>query len=269
MSHAFSPGAETRVIGHRGAAGAAPENTLVAVRHGVAVGSDAVEVDVHASACGSLVVIHDPTLDRTTDGSGPVEARTLDQLREFDAGFRFTPDRGRSYPFRDTGVVIPTLDDVLDAAGALPVIVEVKSEAAGAILGGWLAGRTDRDRIIVGGFSRVAVAPAAAQASMMCASEDDLRGYVLFGKLGLRRRLPAGVDATMVPVRHRSIRVVTRSFVRRTHDQGVGVFVWTVNRPDEIRRLFDLGVDGIISDFPAIVRRVVEEGRAEGSSFGA
>lgn len=267
MSHAFSPGASTRVIGHRGAAGVAPENTLEAIRHGIAAGSDAIEIDVHASACGRLVVIHDSTLDRTTDGTGPVEALTLEQLRQRDAGYHFTPDRGRSYPFRDRGVVIPTLDEVMEVTGDLPVIVEIKSTAAGVALGEWLRLRADRERIIVGGFSRAVVAPAAVHAKMMCATEEDLRGYVLLGKMGVRRHLPQPIAATMVPVRHRRIRIVTRSFVRRTNAQGCGVFVWTVNRPDEIRRMFDLGVDGVISDFPGIARRIVAERLAEGTGF--
>jgi glycerophosphoryl diester phosphodiesterase len=268
MSHAFSPNAGTRVIGHRGAAGVAPENTLVAVRHGIAAGSDAIEVDVHVSACGRLVVIHDPTLDRTTDGTGPVESLTLERLRERDAGHHFTPDHGRSYPFRERGVVIPTLDEVMEVTGDLPVIVEVKSAAAGVALAEWLRARRDRDRIIVGGFSRVAVAPAAKHATMTCATEDDLRRYVLLGMIGIRRPLPSQVAAAMVPVRHRQIPIITRSFVRRTRAQGCGVFVWTVNQPDEIRRLFDLGVDGIISDFPGIVSRVVAERVTEGAGFG-
>ena len=269
MKRAFEPGGNIRVIGHRGAAGAAPENTVEAIRHGVEIGSDAIEIDVHVSACGRLVVIHDSTLERTTNGAGPVETKTLEQLRGLDAGYYFTPDRGQTFPFRDRGVVIPTLDEVTDETGDLPLIVEIKSEAAGRALGPWLAARPDRERILIGGFSRAAVAPAAQHAALSCATEQDLRGYVILGKLGLKRKLRVGVDAAMVPIRHHHVRIVTRGFVRRTRAQGCGVFVWTVNRPDEIRRLFDLGVDGIISDFPAIVRRVVEQREAEGRGFAA
>jgi len=257
------------VIGHRGAAGAAPENTLEAIRHGVDIGCDAIEIDVHASACGKLVVIHDPTLDRTTDGTGSVETRTLDELRGFDAGHTFSPDRGRTFPFRGSGVVIPTLDEVMDVTRDLPLIVEVKSDAAGLALGPWLRSRADGGRIAVAGFSRAAVAPAAVEATMRCATEQDLRRYVVLGKLRLGGRLPADVDAVMVPRRHKHVRVVTGRFVRRTRAQGRGVFVWTVNRPDEIRRMFDLGVDGVISDFPAVVRRIVEQREAEGVESGA
>ncbi len=106
---------------------------------------------------------------------------------------------------------------------------------------------------------------AARHAGWRCAAEEDLRGYVLLGKLCLGR-LPAGrppdVDAMMVPERHGLVRIVTRRFVRRTRRHGIGVFVWTVNEPGDMRRLLALGVDGLISDFPGRARRIVDEGES-------
>lgn len=260
----FGPGGGIRIIGHRGARGVAPENTVPAIRHGVEVGAEAIEIDLHGTADGEIVVIHDPTLDRTTDGSGPVERRTLAELREYDAGHRFTPDEGRTFPFRGGGVRIPTLGEALEATGELPVVLEVKSAAAGRLLADWLPGRPERDRIIVGGFEAENVGPAAEAARWRCAYQTDLLGFVLWGKVGISRALPTDLSAAMVPVRRGIVRIVTRGFVRRMHEQGKGVFVWTVNRPEEMRRLLDLGVDGLISDYPAVLRRVVEERRAAG-----
>jgi glycerophosphoryl diester phosphodiesterase len=242
----------------------APENTLPAILHGVEVGAQAIEIDLHASRDGELVVIHDPTVDRTTDGSGPVEGRTLQELRGLDAGYGFTPDEGDTFPYRGRGVRIPTLDEAMAAIGDLPAILEVKSAAAGRRLAEWLPGRPERDRVIVGGFDAEAVRPAGDAARWRCAYQTDLQGFVLWGKLGIRRPLPEDLTAAMVPVRKGLLRIVTRSFVRRMHEQGKGVFVWTVNRPEEMRNLFELGVDGLISDYPAVLRRVVEERRATG-----
>ena len=255
----FGPNSGIRVIGHRGAAGVAPENTTKAIEHGFGGGADAIELDVHVAACGTLVAIHDDTLDRTTDGSGPVEQLDLQQLRVFDAGFRFTPDRGLSYPFRGAGVCIPTLDEAAEAAGDLPMILEVKSVGSGRALAAWLKGRSDLDRFLVGGFDHAAVAPAAAASRWQCATRQDLKPFVLLGKLGLSPRVSPEITAFMVPVRQGALRIVTRRFVRRAHDLGVGVYVWTVNRPVDMRGLLDLGVDGLISDVPARVRRVVAE----------
>ena len=191
----FGPGGNIRVIGHRGARGVAPENTVPAIRHGVDVGCQAIEIDLHASRDGRLVAIHDPTVDGTTDGTGPVEERTLEELRRLDAGYRFTTDRGETYPFRGQGVRIPTLEEALEAIGDLPVVLEVKSAAAGKCLADWLPGKPERERIIVGGFSAEDVRPAAEAARWRCAYQTDLLGFVLWGKLGIRRSLPV----TIVP----------------------------------------------------------------------
>lgn len=262
----FGPGSPVRVIGHRGAAGVAPENTLASFRRAVAAGADAVELDLHTTRCGQLVVIHDDTVDRTTEGRGAVEAMRLEELRSLDAGYRFNPDGGASYPFRGQGHRIPTLDEVLAEIPDLPIVAEIKSARAGAALGNWLVESAEAHRVLVGGFSRSDVEPAGGRARWRCAYEEELRGYVLLGKVGLASLVVPEVDAAMVPERRGLVRVVTSRFVRRAHADGLGVFVWTVNRPDDMRRLLEWGVDGLVSDFPARVRRVVEERGARGSA---
>ncbi|MCG8466682.1 MAG: glycerophosphodiester phosphodiesterase [Gemmatimonadetes bacterium] len=263
----FGPDSPLRVIGHRGAAAFAPENTLPSFEHAVRVGADAVELDLHRSADGQLVVIHDATLPRTTDGIGSVEERTLEELRAFDAGHRFTTDGGKTYPYRGQGIGIPTLEEVLETVGDLPVVAEIKSVAAGHAMGEWLRNSEDRERILVGGFSRAEVEPAGREARWRCAYQDELRGYVLFGKVGLGGFFsPEKVDAAMIPEKYRLIRIVSPSFVRRAHDDGIGVFVWTVNRADDMRRLLDWGVDGLVSDAPGRVRRVLDERELAGGS---
>lgn len=256
---AFGPGGAIRIIGHRGAAGAAPENTLPGLEHAVEVGADAVEFDLQATRDGRLVLLHDATVDRTTDGSGVVEEMTLDQVRELDAGHVFTPDRGRSHPFRGEGVRIPTLDEAMGAARDVPVVVEAKSVRAGRLLAAWLEGSVDRRRMLVGGFALADTADAAGLARWRCASKEELRPYVLLGKIGLGRWFVPHADAVMVPERHRLVNVVTRRFVRRAHRDGLGVHVWTVNRPSRMRRLLDTGVDGLVTDVPGRARRVLDE----------
>ena len=266
-SDLFGPGSPLRVIGHRGAASVAPENTIPAFEHAVRTGADAVELDIRLSSDEQLVVIHDSTLQRTTNGSGPVEELTLSQLRKYDAGYRFTPDRGRTFPFREEGVRIPRLDEVLEAVEDLPVIVEVKCGPAGRVLGEWLPKSKDRERILVGGFERADVQPATVQARWRCAYEDELRRYVILGKAGVGGWFaPKECAAVMVPERQKAIRVVTPRFVRRAHADGIGVFVWTVNEPSDMRRLFAWGVDGLVSDAPGRLRRVLDEIQANGDS---
>lgn len=263
----FGPGTPVRAVGHRGAAAVAPENTLPGFQHAVEVGAHGVELDLQCSRDGELVAIHDETVDRTTDGTGPVEERRLEDLRELDAGYAFTPDRGRSHPYRGRGVSIPTLDEVAEVTADLPLILEVKSSRAGRALAGWLAGdgAEHRDRIVVGGFDPEQVGPAADAARWRCAYQDELLPFVLLGKVGLAGLVdPPAADAAMVPEKRWGIRVVTPGFCRRAHRRRMGVFVWTVNRPGRMRRLLDRGVDGLVSDAPARVLRVLEEREAGG-----
>lgn len=245
----------------------APENTLPGFLHARKVGAHAVELDVQCSADGRLVVIHDPEVDRTTDGSGAVDTLSFARLRELDAGYRFTPDGGATFPFRGGNAGIPTLDEVLGAVGEMPVVVEVKSARAGVALGRWLSEATDRERerILVGGFSVDDVGPARRHARWRCAYQRELYPYVLLGKVGLGRFFVPDADAAMVPEKRRGLRVVSRGFVRRAHGDGIGVYVWTVNDPDDMRRLLDWDVDGLVSDAPGRVRRILAARRARGS----
>lgn len=261
----FGPGTSVRAVGHRGAAAVAPENTLPGFRHAAEVGADGVEFDLQCTRDGEPVVIHDETVDRTTDGTGAVEEMSLDELKELDAGHAYTPDRGRSHPYRGQGVRVPTLGEVAASTGQLPMIVEVKSARAGRALATWLRGEGSdhRDRIVVGGFDPEEVAPAAGAARWRCAYQDELLPFVLLGKIGLDGLASSpGADAAMVPEKRWGIRVVSSGFCRRAHREGMGVFVWTVNRPDRMRRLLDRGVDGLVSDAPGRVRRVLEEREA-------
>lgn len=265
----FGPGSPLKVIGHRGAAAAAPENTLPSFRHAVRVGADAVELDLHVCGSGELVVIHDPLVDRTTDARGAVADMSLGELRALDAGYRFTPNRGRTFPFRGRGVTVPTLAEVLEEIGKLPVVAEVKSATAGEALGDLLERHPAAKRILVGGFSPRAVEAARASARWTCAYTDELRPYVLLGKVGLAGLAVPPVDAAMVPPRWRGVRVATPRFVRRAHRDGLGVFVWTVNDPGEARRLLAWGVDGLVTDAPARIRRLLDERAANTATFEA
>src|SRR5215203_3240073 len=118
-------------IAHRGGAEIAPENTLEGFREGLRVGAGVLELDVHTTADGHVVVIHDAVIDRTTDGTGAVWEMTLAELKRLDAGYRFTRDRGATYPFRGEGVGIPTLEEVYDEFGDVPINIEIKGERPG------------------------------------------------------------------------------------------------------------------------------------------
>ncbi len=129
----FDPGARL-VIGHRGAAARFPENTFAAFDYAVGLGVDAIEFDIRITRDGVVVVIHDPTLDRTTGGSGQVAQQSVPDLAEVDAGARFSPDGGRTYPFAGKGIGIPTLEELIERYPSTPLLIEIK--VAGGVPGG-------------------------------------------------------------------------------------------------------------------------------------
>lgn len=223
------------------------------------------EFDVQCTSDGQLVLLHDSTVDRTTDGSGRIDDMPWEEARRLDAGYRFTSNGGAAFPFRAHGVRIPTLTEAFAEIGDdVAVVMDIKSQRAGDRLPGWLSEHDVASRTLVGSFSRSALDPAAPHAAWRCASKRELRPYVLLGKVGLAGASVPDADAVMVPERFRGIRIVSPGFVRRAHRDGLGVFVWTVNRPDAMRRLWDWGVDGLISNEPGRALRILRERIAAG-----
>jgi glycerophosphoryl diester phosphodiesterase len=245
------------VYAHRGGAGLAPENTLVAFEAGLGAGADGLELDVRLSLDGVAVLMHDPTLERTTDGTGPVDQRTAAELAALDAGYRF--ERDGAYPFRGLGIGVPLLRDVLRRHPEASLIVELKSpdpRLAGAVVDEiHAAGAVGR--ATVGSFQKGALDAVRAldPGIRTGADTDDVRN----GLDGLRGK-PV-FDAFQVPEVFAGMRVVTPEFIARAHDVGVTVMVWTVNQPDDMRRLLEWGVDGLITDRPDIAVPLVRAWR--------
>jgi glycerophosphoryl diester phosphodiesterase len=259
-------------LAHRGASARAPENTLEAFRLAVEAGAGGLELDVHMTLDGEIVVIHDATVERTTDGSGPVAGMTLQELRRLDAGYRFSPDNGRTYPYRGTGVRVPTLGEVLVEFPESCVNLEIKEAQPGVeeavlrvILG---AGAGERALVasslhrVVRRFRRVSGGKIST-----AASGREIREFYMLSRARLQRLCRPDYDALQVPVEHRGIVVVTARFVRAAHSRGARVDVWTVNDPAEMRRLLDLGADVVMTDCPEELTAVLRERRA-GGSFG-
>ena len=234
------------VVGHRGASGHAPENTLPSFERAVSSGADALEFDVHLTADGVAVVIHDATLDRTTDRGGLVSALPYAAIREADAGARFSPDAGRSHPFRGRGIHVPTLDDVLSAFPALPLVIEIKTPRAQDEALRVLDRHGCRTRAIVSSFDPAAIVRFRAEGWMTGAASGEAAQL----KFALRHPTAVPYRALFVPVTWRGIPVPTRGFVRRARRLGVPVHVWTVNDPALGVRLWRRGCAGLIGNFP-------------------
>ena len=255
-----------RVFAHRGGAALAPENTIVAFDQGLALGADGLELDVRLSRDGTAVVLHDPTVDRTTNGTGAVADLTADDLAGLDAGYRFGAQDG--HPFRNRGTGVPRLREVLERYPGVPSIIELKVDAPG------LAERAVADvlaaracaHVAIGSFKQ-GVLDAARELEPDIptgASTEEVRRVLLRSRFWLAVRRPP-YRMLQVPEIRAGRRVVSPRFVRAAHRAGLAVQVWTVNREDDMRRLLTWGVDAIISDRPDVAVRTVKEHNEHGT----
>jgi glycerophosphoryl diester phosphodiesterase len=246
---------------HRGGAGLFPENTNVAFEGALALGFRYIETDLHLTRDGAWVCFHDDSVDRVTNGSGPVSRYTRAELQALDAGYRFSPDGG-GFPYRGQGARVLTLEEALALHPHLRLNLEIKPdrpELARALL-------EEIDRLDA--YSRVLVASAHDRVTRAfrrlaaggVATSAGVRGIIAFW-LAVRSRLQRlGVfpfDALQVPLSHYGLTVVDRRFVEAAHRHGLKVHVWTVDEPEPMRYLAGLGVDGIMTDRPDILSDVL------------
>lgn len=248
-------------IAHRGGSALAPENTLLAFQRALSWwGADVLELDVQPTADGRAVVVHDPTLDRTTDASGPVAGRTLPELRDVDAGYRFTPDGGATFPFRGRGVGLATLDEVLDTFPAARINVEVKDGRAQAAVLRAITERRAEHRVLVAAGDSRDRRLFRRYPGPVSAGAQELYAFHALHLARLTRLYGPPVDAFQVPERTGGGRqVLSPRWIREAHAHNVAVHVWTVDAPADMRRLLEWGADGIVTDRPDRLARVLHE----------
>ena len=270
-------------IAHRGGAAEAPENTLYAYRRAIAAGADVLEMDVYESADGELVVIHDSSVDRTTNGSGEVSSLTLAEIKALDAAWWYAEDTGTAHGKPDSAYIyrgvadgsrppppgsrpgdfrIPTLREVLQAFPDVMLVVELKPNEQNT--GSYEArlarllrefGRTD-DVIVASfldhhsGLFKIAApeistsVPTTQVAAFWATSQGALPGVT------------HGHHAFQVPPQL-GVQVVSEDFVRDAHAAGLAVHVWTLNDCQSMVRMLEMGVDGILSDRPSLLQQVL------------
>lgn len=259
--HPYVSHEQSLFFAHRGGSALAPENTMPAYENGIRLGADSLELDVHYSRDGEIVVFHDETLDRTTSGAGPLAALTLDELRRLDAGYHFTPDGGATYPWRGKGVTIPTLREVFERFPKTRINIEMKvndvegeRRLARLLLdNGW------EDWTMVGSFHTDALTRFRALGEgrlATSASAGEVRAFLLRVLFRQTRHMRPQFDALQVPEVYSGIRVVSPTSIRLAHELGLDVHVWTVDDRPTMERLLDWGVDGLMSDRPDTLAEV-------------
>ena len=248
------------LIAHRGGAGLAPENTMAAFQNSARLWQpDMFELDVQASADGHAVVIHDPTVDRTTNGSGRVDQMTLAELQKLDAGYRFTTDGGRTFPFRGRGVHISTINEVLESFPKMRITIELKTAAAQKPLFDAIDQANAADRVIAAGERRSFRTEIARFKGCISGCREDIMPFYVMHRLrlGFLRGIPA--DVLQIPEYVGGRRALTPRLVRELHAKGIHVHVWTVNEIADMERLLDWGVDGLVTDRPDRLARLLHQ----------
>jgi glycerophosphoryl diester phosphodiesterase len=242
------------IIGHRGNAAHAPENTMESFRQGLAAGAECVELDIHLSADGVPVVIHDPSLDRTTDTGGLVAALPVARISAADAGARYTRD-GHTFPYRGRAIGVPTFEEVLrDLGDDVPLLIEMKTSRASAETRRLIERHGASARCVIEAFDAGALDPFRGSAITVGASGPDVRR--LLHRVVTRQRVRTLPYPLMcIPTRMRGWPVPVASLVHLTRPAGCLVHVWTINDPAAADRLWQVGVRGIVSDDPGRMRR--------------
>ena len=248
-----------RLYAHRGASAERPENTMLAFERAVECGVDALEMDVHLTRDGHLIVVHDPDARRVA--AAPLRWTDLElaDAQRLDVGWGFVAVDG-TRPYAGQGITVPRFDDVLDAFPRVRINVDIKNDprAVGAMLG-VITARRASERVTIASFQTsiaVAVRRAGYEGETALAQMEVASLLALPGVLW--RSLPYTGTAAQVPVAAGGLRLDRPTFIAKCHSIGLRVDYWVVDDPAEAKRLLDLGADGIMTNDPAAIRPVFD-----------
>ncbi len=262
----YFAGRRPRIMAHRGASGTCPENTMLSFKQALSDGADVLEMDVQVSEDGEAVVIHDPSVDRTCNAHGLVRQFKYSALCKFDAAYRYTADGGITFPFRAKGVCLPRFEDVLRDFPRTPINVEIKDSSPVLIsrMSQLLRkyGRFDEGSVLVAADSHQIMQAfrKAAPEAITGSSSREVYRFVIGSCLHLPDCFirPAGY-AFQIPATKKGLSIAGATVIKRAQDMGAEIHVWTVNDPLQMKSLIKLGVDGIFTDHPALMKNLLSQ----------
>ncbi|MGD8369981.1 MAG: glycerophosphodiester phosphodiesterase [Syntrophobacterales bacterium] len=242
------------VMAHRGGAGLWPENTLFAFEKAVDLGIHVLETEIHSTKEGALVLIHDRTVDRTTNGTGPINAFTLKELKELDAGYNWSSDGGQTFPFRGQGITVPTLEEVFTAFHKMHFNIDIKQVQPSLVLPlcEMIRGFNMVEKVMVASFNSQTIKQFRLKCPEVAtsASKSEIGIFFAMNLLFLGGAYRTAAHALQVPEYSMGLHLLTQKFVDTAHKLNLKVHAWTINELADMRRLLELGVDGIITDYP-------------------
>ena len=259
---------ETLVIAHRGGLVHAPEGTLEAFRYSDELGADILEYDVHITSDNHLVVIHDSSVDRTTDGSGLVNDLTLEEVQSLDAGYHFQDENGE-YIYRNQGVYIPTVDEVFEEFGHTRHLIELKDSNHpdrydDLIHGMWgLIEKHDlHEQILIASFDHdinLAFEEVSNGTVAIGAGEQEARQFVIYHKALANLLYRPTAHALQLPMEQEGFNLADWKLIRGADNRGMAVYYWTINDEETMRELIDLNAHGIMTDNPELLISIIQD----------
>ncbi len=244
------------VIAHQGGDGERPSNTMVAFEHAIALGVDMLEMDIHASSDGVIVLSHDDKLDRLTDGTGLIKEKTLTEIKQIDAAYDWSPDdKGTEFPYRGQGITVPTLEEILQSFPDQPMNIEIKQESPsiGMPFCDLIRQYRMTDNVLVASFSQRTMDDFRRQCPEVTTSltADETASYFYRHLLLVSETYSPPAAVVQVPEERSGFHILTSRFVTGAHARTLQVHAWTINEEADMQRMIDLGVDGIITDNPS------------------
>lgn len=259
-AHPFFVGQDGPIIlAHQGGEELMPSNTLPAFQNAVDLGVEVLEMDIHATRDGILVVMHDATVDRTTNGSGAIKEMTFAEIRQLDAGDYWTNDNGHTYPYRAHGFQVPSLEELLQTFPNQRMNIEIKQSEPSLVptFCQMLRDYQMTDQVLVASFHQQPMLEMRQTCPEVATSmvQAEIQPFWVLNLLGLSAIYQSPAEAFQVPETFAlpligEVQVITPRFVRNAHRHNIQVHVWTINDTAEMQRMLATGVDGIITDRP-------------------
>lgn len=251
----------TLLMAHRGGGGLWPQNTLYAFEQAVSLGADILETDIHLSKDGVLIVMHDDVLDVLTDGRGYIHDLTLDEIKELDAGYRWTNDGGKSFPYRLKGIEIPTLEELFQQFPQMHFNIDMKEVQPGLVesFSAMISKYHMEEKVLAASFQHENITAFRQRCPQIAtaASQKETLDFFLLQSTGLARLFRSPGLVFQVPEMNGALRVTTPRFIQAAHALGKRVDIWTVDSEADMRRLMEWGADGLFTDRPDIMKPLV------------
>jgi glycerophosphoryl diester phosphodiesterase len=254
------------VIAHQGGDGIRPGDTMYAFKNAVEIGADVLEMDAHITKDSQIILMHDETVDDTTDGTGLIEDLTLAELKQLDAAYKWSNDDGKTFPYRGQGIQVTTLDELFQKFPQMRYLIEIKltENPIDKSLCDLIRQYNMQDKVMIASFHDEAMqnfretCPEIATS----ASRTELRNFVLLGKVLLSGFVAPHYQSIQPPYDPKeslNIPIMTERFIREAHAKNIKVEPWTVDDPELMKQYIEWGVDGIITDRPDLMIEVLKE----------